>query len=77
MLSLIWREKKLCQIPFAGFDAEAGFEKVHLLVGDGVDEGQVGDLHVGFGGLFGGLDEAEGLVEVTARAVDAVRGPDD
>ena len=36
----------------------------------------MGDLHVDFGGLLGGLDQAEGLVEILPGTVDAVQGPD-
>ena len=35
------------------------------------------DLHIDLGGLFGRLDQAEGLVQILARAVDAVLRPDD
>ena len=54
-----------------------GLQPVHLVVGDGIEQGQVGDLPVNFRRLFGGLDEAEGFVQVFARAVDAVLRPND
>ena len=55
------------QIALAGFHVEASFKHVHLLVGDGVYKGKLRDLQVYLGGLFGGLNEAEGLVEVSAH----------
>ena len=36
--------------------AKVGLPLVHLLVGDGIDQRQVGDLHVNLCRLFGGLD---------------------
>ena len=48
---------------------------MHHVVGDGVYARQVGDLHVDLGGLLRGLDEAEGLVQVLARSVDAMETP--
>lgn len=68
---------KLGQIPFPCLHAEMGLQPVHLVVGDGIEQGQVGDLPVDFRRLFGGLDEAEGFVQVFARAVDAVLRPND
>ena len=64
------------QIPFSALDAEALLQKVHHVVGDGVHAREVGDLHVDLGGLFCGLDQAEGLIQVLARAVNAVERPD-
>ena len=49
---------------------------MHLLVGDGVDPGQVGDLHIDIGGFLGGFDKAEGFVQVFPSAVNAVLTPD-
>ena len=60
---------KLGQVPFPCLHAEVGLQPVHLVVGDGIEQGQVGDLPVDFRRLFGGLDEAEGFVQVFARAV--------
>ena len=48
---------------------------MHLLVRDRVHARQMGDLHIDLGGLLGGLDQTEGLVEILARAVDAVQAP--
>ena len=57
-------------------DVEALFKLVELVIGDRVDKREVRDLHLDFGGLFGGLDEAEGLIPILVRAVDAVLSPD-
>ena len=65
------------QIPLPGFHAEGGLQLVHLVVGNGIGQRQVGDLHVNFSSLFGGFNESEGLVQILARAVDAVLCPDD
>ena len=34
-------------------------------------------LHIDFGSLFGGFDEAEGFIQILSRTVDAVHRPDD
>ena len=57
-------------------DVEAFLQRAHPLVRDGVLQWQMGDLHLDCGGLFGGLDEAEGLIPILVRAVDAVLSPD-
>ena len=59
-----------------GLNIKPFFQQVHLFVGDGVDQRQVGDLHIDFGGFFSGLNETEGLVQILARAVNAVLAPD-
>ena len=74
---LIIPQAGLLQIPLPGFHAEVGLQLVHLVVGNGIDQRQVGDLHVNFSSLFGGFNESEGLVQILARAVDAVLCPDD
>lgn len=53
-----------------------GFQLVHLVVGNGIDQRQVGDLHVNFRGLFCGFNEAEGFVQDLACAVGAMVRPD-
>ena len=45
---------------------------MHLITGDGIHQRQMGDLHVNLRRLFGGFNEAEGLVQILACAVDAV-----
>ena len=50
------------EVTLAGGEGEAVGELPHSVVGDGVLDRQVGDLHVDLGGLLGGLDEAEGFV---------------
>ena len=74
---LIVPQAGLLQIPFPGLHAEVGLQLVHLLVGDGIDKRQMGNLHVDFRCLFGGFNEAEGLVQILACAVDSVLRPDD
>ena len=67
---------KLRQIALSCLHAEMGLQLVHLVVSDGIDQWQMGDLHVNLCRLFGGLDEAERLVQVFSRAVDAMLRPD-
>lgn len=48
-----------------------------LLIPDGIDSWQVGGEHMDLCCFFGGFDQAEGFVEISARTVDAVLRPDD
>lgn len=46
----------------AGFYAKVLLQQVHLLIGDGVFEGQMGDFHIYLGCFFRRFDKAECLI---------------
>lgn len=49
---------------------------MHLVIGNGVYEGQMGNLHVDIRCFLRSLNQAEGLVQIFACTVNAVLCPD-
>ena len=71
--SYVWPRPELRSEPaLPRLDAEANFQLMQGLVGNGVHKGQVRDFQIDFGGFFGCLDQTEGLVQVPAGGVYAV-----